>query len=360
MADGLVIKYKAADNGDRPIANCVAEHPWTNEDIDIVEVSNENALAPKEGVACRIRVKVSCLGAVAFPANSVNVQVWVCNYAAGGVGPLSATAPPYPGPTYPDPDPKSGGPTPISSAVSATTSPHKVFVPWTPQAGELANPGSGGTFHMCIAANAWGPSDGASLPKTVYGIEVCSAPPQGLKNHGQKNITILPASGLRDSLIFPFEVAGSEGEEAFTLEAQEVRDERLGLGEIKTLAGFDFVEVAEGLDVTGIEEAYEREGDVVLLLAGERTRLHPARGGAGRFRLESEGEKGERVKVAPYSDRSIQVRLHARVGGNEEPGAVHAFDVVQRFASGKREGEVVGGARALLVFAPNAETYEAS
>jgi hypothetical protein len=359
MADGLIIKYNlATDAGVRPIPNCAAAQPWLNQSITIVDsdpAEPDIEIEPKIGQPCRIRVRVSCVGTEVFPVNSVKVQVWVCDYTAGGVGPLSATAPPYPVPPYPDADPKSGGPTTISTAVSSGQ-PGRVYIPWTPNATEMRNVKADGSFHMCVAANVWGlrpvgdprGNDGASLAKNVYGIDIC-----GDQHHGQKNLSILPVSGPGGLAIFPLRVfAGSHGEK-FTLELRPVRLERFGLAEIKALAALDFVEVVGRLNEAQIERAFQRGRPVKLHLAGYRKQeLHPAEGRPGGAELQAGHEKGRRIEVAPRGKRPVEARLRTVFGRHESPGAVHVFDVVQRFASGRRR--LAGGARALVVLAPEA------
>jgi hypothetical protein len=351
MPDSLFIKYKPTDTGARPIPSCGSgEIPWLSTAIDIVP-------GPAQvGVACQIRVRVDSK-TVSFPGGAVKVQVWVCDYT-GGVGPSTATAPPY------DPvsgDASSGGPTIVAGTVTPGAPPgaQTVAVPWTPKATELRNPRPDGSFHMCVAANVFSDDpvagiDGASLGVGQF-LNLC-----GNQHHAQKNLSILPAAAPGGGGMFPFMLGiGAEEDAIFELEAREVRRERFELAELKDLAALVFVELPEGFDLATLEKLHASGEEVELLLAGERARVHEARGPAGPFELEAPGQKGHRVKVEVPAGRPQTVRLRVRLGKEDEPGAVHAFDIVQRFASGKHEGRLAGGARALLVFAPNAKAYAA-
>jgi hypothetical protein len=361
----LFIKWSTAnpnDIGDRPINPCGGTNPvWDNQSIWLTQPGNPSMTLTKAKVGQQIQVNVRVTNKATGgtftpdPTNAlfVKVQIWICNYAVA-VGPNGGIA-------------SAGGSAgqeglitnSIASGGTAATS-----VLWTPQAGDLnINTTAAGEGHVCVGANVYweGTTPVAEShqfpPPGVLSICGDGPDPKNLGgHHGQKNILIASAmSG--GTMIIPLNIFNLLGErDEFLIEVIEAHTGKIAfrMAEREVLLAEKWVTLAggkpnikpkivHGHPIEPIERAQLRAGGKLVLSKGKRP-IALSRRPIREFQIVAKEQTGKRIKVVVNPRKPERIELSWQQP-EENPGAVHVFDVLQR----ARGGRLLGGARVVAV-----------
>jgi len=271
------------------------------------------------GIPQQIRVDVDTL----VTTTNVGVQVWACAWGTAGQ------------PFLPSTNGAAGLLRDLDDALNPFTAQPgpaaqlTVDFDWTPLKEDLVSIGAAtdADLHVCLLANCYstaGNGDGALIPPPgPPTIDLASN-----RHHAQRNIRVHPvANGFRHIRISLF--SGNpfpEGEDLFVLQVGEAerpqldREDRMRLQQGRWLRD-------------------DRE------LPGRGGKLHGARRPIEEIAMAIAGESGRGcpVEVPLTAGRPEVLELDVEVP-EDEPGALHALDIVHRHAK-----TVVGGARVLLV-----------
>jgi hypothetical protein len=333
----LYIKYDAADLGTDVIPAGAAF--WASPSIWLSDVDGNTLTKATTGKDTVINVQVDSVSPDS--RTGVKVQVWVCDFTLGGVGPQAVVA--------------SGGGaagriTTIATSVSKT-SPGVAHVTWQPTTADLINAPNPNEGHLCIGVNAFientPPPDGARV--TGGFLDVINN-----RHHGWKNITVVKAvNKIRTFITFRMADPGTENGE-FEVAAEDIG--AFGQLEAETLLAQGFVDLVDGvaepvpIPAACLREPRERTrlakgGVLVLNGMPETTPLRPAERRAEFTLVTAEGsDQTLCMKAVPGAEVPVIFALE----GNGAPGEVHVFDVVQRTT----DGLVLGGARLIAVNVP--------
>jgi hypothetical protein len=349
MAGDLFVKYQAGDNGTRPIAPCT--NFWSSPSVWLTDVNGNGLNEAQVGEDNIINVQVDSKSATARTA--VKVQVWVCDFTLGGVGPgavlLSGSA---------------GGPSgrtaTVPTGVSSST-PGIAQVHWTPVDADLINSADKTRGHVCAGASTY--VEGAKPEgaiKTSGLLDVCND-----QHHAWKNLTVVKSQNFRHAEM-SFRMVNPLLELAeFVIETRELeRDEAMGQLELEQLLTADFVQfvpknggkpepVPPGCMTEPRERTLLREGGRLVLTGLEKpVALRPAREPAAEVGVVAEGgEGGKATKLTAAAGDRVPVTLVAELK-DSDPGEVHTFEITQA----DERGRIVGGARVIVVAVPEWHT----
>ena len=280
----------------------------------------------------------------------VKIEVWVCDFTMG-VTPSSSLASANPGGL------------PLEGFAAGPINPGNSFPitcgPWKPTAGDAALNGG----HVCIAANCYlnDGSDGSPLslrpaPFTNTFSFLCDT------HHGQRNIAVVVQSANQGGMGFRMKLANPLPQGDFR-----------GVIEIRrTLSKIAFVKATRAQFRSMPDITYRRAGvhdlaatgaslvmpkDIALaravdhgryLLQVDENKFTPLFFSRFRpdFAFEAEGVGvGQNLQVKLQEGQVNPLDVQLKFDAGEQPGAIHAFDLVQR----DEAGTVVGGARLLVV-----------
>lgn len=337
MADELYIKVDANDDGTRPLpAGTVT---WTSPSIWLTDAQGTGIPSARVNQQCWINVQVDTT-TEEFKENA-KVQVWVCDYTLGGVGPASVLKSGSAG--------TSAGRT---GTVALVTGAKRVArVRWTPVDADLINTADPNSGHVCAGANVYvagNAPEGAVMSAGFVDV---------LKNqhHAQRNLSVVKTAAR---MFFPTFITNPDPEpREFVLETAWLGPE-LGMGPVaqETLLTADFVELAdaEELERPPLElmaEPWERTrlaagGTLVLAGVPDRIELRPAQDPL-EVAIITSRETGPRVRVEVPPGGRVPVTLAATIQGGDV-GDVHAVELTQL----DQDGNPSAGARVLVVNAP--------
>jgi hypothetical protein len=203
-------------------------------------------------------------------------------------------------------------------------------IPWTPTQAELTSTVNG-EGHLCLIANVFADGDGGQLPDGQP-FDVTRD-----QHQGQRNITLLPTSLLAEEQVAEFELmAAPTGEEtALAIEAIDP-ETAIGAGERWLLRSHrDIVADREHGGLRGLAVVHDGKRFPIQFSRAElRARLY-----VGEI-----GEIGPKGPLPAFRD-SLPARITLTISPEEEIGALHAFEIVQR----DRKGNVLGALRMLTV-----------
>jgi hypothetical protein len=285
----------------------------------------------------------------------VKVQVWVCDFTLGGVGPAAVL-------TSGSAGGASGRTGTVPTGVSSNA-PGIAQVHWTPQDADLLNSPEANKGHLCVGANVYvegTPPEGTI--KTSGLLDVCND-----QHHAWRNITVVKTIGLR-VVEFSFRVVNpSEEVEEFALAVAEL-DRELAMGQLEQeqLLTAGFVDLRGGKGPNGdgdgegdggvrpgcLDEPLERKrlregGELVLTGLEEPVPLRPAKEPAREVDVLAEDDRGRELKLPITPGDRVPVTLRAALG-ESEAGEVHTFDITQTAG----DGRIIGGARVIAVAVP--------
>lgn len=335
----LYIKYANGDGGNDVIP--AGTQFWTSPSIWLTDTSGNSIPNAVEGTDNWVHVQVDSTSA--DPRSNVKVQVWVCDYTAGFIGPDSAR-------------PSSGGLNGRTSTIStdvSSTAPGTAHVVWQPDPSDLINGPNPDTGHLCVGANTYVETLPAPEGARLSGgqLDVINN-----RHHGWKNITVIRTGPRRAPFPFRLTNPGAEPDE-FVVTARELdRDLAMGQVEREHLLMADFVDLLEGapepapVPAACLREPRERTrlargGKLVLRGMPDATPLRPAEHRA-KFGLVTAEGRDQTVGVGVKPGEQIPVIFVVESAG--EPGEVHTFDIVQQ----TRDGLVLGGGRLIAVDVP--------
>ncbi|GAA4878692.1 hypothetical protein [Actinomycetospora straminea] len=340
MTNDLFIKVNAADDGARPLPPDTAT--WTSPSIWLTNQRGDGIPSAVVGQVNVVNVQVDSISP--DPKTNVKVQVWVCDYTAGGVGPDSVLI-----------SGSAGGSTgKIGTTMTAVAAgaPGIARVEWTPDTADLINTGDPNSGHVCAGANVFvqGAAPEGSLKSSGF-VDVVNN-----QHHAQRNLTVIRIGGLVN---FTMGVVNPGLELArFHLQAAPV-DPELVMGplERETLLTAHFVDLLGAEEPVRVPlecmtEPLERTrlaggGELILLGMPEPVPLRPATAPLDAQLVTAEGsDQHLTVEVEP-GDR-LPVTLRARLGDGDV-GDVHGVELTQI----DDNGNILGGARVLLVNTPN-------
>jgi hypothetical protein len=355
MAGDLYIKYQNGDDGTRPINPCT--NFWASPSVWLSDSNGNGINEAKVGSDNIINVQVDSKSATA--KSGVKVQVWVCDFTLGGVGPAAALI-----------SGSSGGPAGRTGSVStgvSSNAPGIAQVHWTPiddpahGISDLINSPEPNKGHVCVGANVYveGTAPEGTI-KTSGLLDVCND-----QHHAWKNITVVKTIGLR-LVEFSFRVVNPSQEvEEFALAVAEL-DRELAMGQLEQeqLLTAGFVDLRGGKDPNGdgdgdgdirpecLDEPLERKrlregGELVLTGLEEPIPLRPAKDPARAVDVVAEEDRGRELKLPITPGDRVPVTLRAALG-ESEAGEVHTFDITQTAG----DGRVIGGARVIAVAVP--------
>jgi hypothetical protein len=347
MAD-LYIKYQTGDDGTRPINPCT--NFWASPSVWITDSSGNGLNEARVGQDNIINVQVDSKSATA--KSGVKVQVWVCDFTLGGVGPAAVLV-----------SGSAGGPSGRTGTVPtgvSSNAPGIAQVHWTPAEADLLNSPEPNKGHLCIGANAYFegmPPEGVIRSSGL--LDVCND-----QHHGWKNITVIKTINLVEAT-FSFRVANPAVEvEEFLLTVEEL-DRELAMGQLEQeqLLTVGFVDLRGGKDGDGgegeeippgcLDEPLERKrlrdgGQLVLTGMEEPVPLRPAAYPARKIDIVGEEGGGGELKLQIVPGDRVPVTLQTTFE-KAETGEVHTFDITQR--DGK--GRIIGGGRVIAVVVPD-------
>jgi hypothetical protein len=341
MAGDLYIQYDLSDTGSRPIPP--GARFYLSPSIWLTDQAGTSLTEAKVGEVNLVHVQVNSLNP--DPRLNVVVQVWVCDYTGGYIGPDAARA-------------SSGGVGPgltggVPTIVTAE-SPGVAVVPWTPTEDDLINQPDPTRGHVCIGANVYN-----ELTAPPEGARLCSGrlDVPNDQHHAWKNITVVKTQGT--TVTIPFRVVNPGPEPAeFVLGAFEVeRDAAMGPLEQEHLLMDRCVDLVGGgpppdpVPAACLREPRERTrlaegGQLVLRCLPDPVPLRPARRRAKAV-LVTQESADQRVPLLVRPGQQVPVVLTVQGGG--ELGEVHTVDVVQEDTT---NGLVVGGGRVVVVQTP--------
>ncbi|NRQ31928.1 hypothetical protein HII36_08755 [Nonomuraea sp. NN258] len=341
MANDLFVKYALSDTGKRPVPQGI--HFWVTPSIWLT--GGIDLSTAKVGVRNTINVRVDSMSVE--PKANVTVQVWVCDYTVGGIGPAAVLTSGSAGGNM--------GNAVTLNGVSAGA-PGTAQIAWTPVPADLINSNDPNSGHVCIAANVYVElGDVEGKPESFGFLD-----PAGNQHHAQRNIGLLrvPGGGEEGSLTLRALNPGEE-EQVFTLMVRELPpEEAFGPLEREQLLSSEVVRLMrDGHEIRPdgeppdepIERRMLREGGE-LALSGEFGRepipLRPADGPVRHLDLISPGGSGPQHRIVIGPGERVPVTLLTATDGR--PGEVRAFDVNQL----DRRGGFLGGNRVLTVVVP--------
>jgi hypothetical protein len=345
MAGDLYIKYQTADTGARPIAPCTDF--WNSPSVWLTDDKGAGIPEAKVGKVNVINVQVDSKSTAG--KSNVKVQVWVCDYTLGGVGPAAVLLSGSAG--------SSSGMTKTVQTAVSSSAPGLVQVQWTPVEADLINSPEPDHGHVCVGANTYVEGTGSEgAIKTSGLLDVCND-----QHHAWKNIAVIKTINLVE-VEFGFRVVNPElfTEAAEFLVAVNELEGELAMGplEQEQLLTAAFVDLHGGKEIEEVrpgclDEPLERKrlrdgGRLVLTGMEEPIPLRPAPTPAGRVGVLSEQGGGPELKVAIAAGDRIPVTLRATLREEAKPGEVHTFDVTQTAGNGR----VIGGARVVTVTVP--------
>jgi hypothetical protein len=248
-------------------------------------------------------------GQGATTLEDVSVEAWVCNYTLGEVGPATAITPRFVGTAF----------GPLSPGASVVVDLDK----WTPTHDQATT----NMGHVCLGANCWAgdpgaPTDGRPLPATGGHLNYCCD-----SHTGQLNLQLTPLVHDEQQDPIPFMMFG--GEEGLEAEIHIAPPRRVLLGKFEQQFILQNHVLAEAL------RPLEK-----------RLKPHPSKFKPGRFEIAGPGMKPGhhgKIRLGPKEEARFDVRVQGHP--KDDPGAVHAFDMVATDPN----GETIGGARLLTV-----------
>jgi len=349
MADTLYVKYRTSDTGARPIP--AGEVFWTSPSIFLTDDDGKSLPEAQLGKTNWIHVQVDSMSP--GPRSGVRVQVWVCDYTGGYIGPDAARE-------------SSGGRRGRRGAVATpitSKDPGVAKVPWIPTEKDLINSPDPTKGHLCVGANVVvempPPPEGKYLSGSTTGMggDGGRLDVVGDRHHGWANIIVVkPAPGIRADVPFRVMNPGPEVAE-FTLAAIEREgDEAMGPLAQEHLLMDRCVDLEGGgpppelIPAACLTEPWERRwlaqgGQLVLRGFPDPVPLRPATNRA-RFQIVTEESAGEEVRIRIRPGEEVPVVL--TIDGTGEVGAVHAIDVMQIDPGGL----VLGGGRIIVLQVP--------
>lgn len=358
----LYVKYKDTDDGTQVIPEGVPF--WTSPSVWLTGPGGESkANGPDDTTAYAgenwVHVQVDSTSTTDY--EGIGVQVWVCDYTMGFIGPDSAR------PSVKGATGKLGS---IHTAVHKGT-PGTMHVSWTPDADDLINSPNPGQGHECVAVNVYYENlpapEGARM--STGRLDVINN-----RHHAQCNLTILDKSRPAQMIAMRLTSAGVEAED-FEVRAWEL-DREGGIGALeqeKLLArcSVDLVGgepkpplVPPGCQTEPLERTWLRGGGQLVLTglpepAEIRVAGHDAEftvltdrsceggeeeGAEQQSRGSGGGRGGAGLTVNPGELAPVLLRLDC----DGDAGEVHTIDVVQR----SDDGVVLGGARLVVLHVP--------
>ena len=355
---GIVVAYQPADTGDRPLAAGTAF--WESPNIRMAVTSDVPGLQSpanwdppnpqwdgqvQVGTAYKLLVRIRNSDTQQARA-SLNLQGWVSDYTAGGVGPGSAIRPDPTQPPGPQNLPVSftgfnDGPLQAGNAASPGD-PGRMLVLvsneiWTPTQGELGINGG----HVCTAVNVWADASGGEISTPVDGQSLFNSflDPSCDRRYGQRNLMIVPKPpGVRIRQNIMMMVPATD---RCPLRA-EVATRRVMLAEgrdgvlepVPALAG-----IAREKDITQLRSP---AGDPLRQIQIGGRDSHGDDNGHGHG--DDDDDHRPNLHLEPGQRTDLTVTIGA--DRNERPGDAYAFDVITTDTATKR---LFGAARVYVL-----------
>ncbi|MEV4559232.1 hypothetical protein AB0K51_19895 [Kitasatospora sp. NPDC049285] len=295
----LYVKYKSDDDGKSAIPP--GSTPWASSEIWLTDANGNTQTSPTDPNtpaayigANYIHVTVNSTNPT--PYTGVQVQAWVCDYTAGGVGPASSR---------PSTNGTSGVRTQIDDPLSSTQS-RVAHLTWNALSGDETKNGG----HLCIAVNCYYEGQPAPDGAERLGgfLDVFND-----RHYAQRNIAVLPASQKLKSLVLRLANAGVEAAD-FEARAWELdREGGIGAVEQELLLAHCFVDLVDGKPKPPVVPAPCQTEPL------ERTWLR----GGGRLMLTGMPEPAE-IRVAGHDAQfTVRTNRHCEDGESQGGGPVH-------------------------------------
>ncbi|MGW7528522.1 hypothetical protein [Streptomyces sp. NPDC054783] len=318
MAGNLYIRVAPGDTGSRPFNSCA--NAWASQSIWLDPPRPDNATA-QVNQPSTIKVQVRNMGHTDIPF--VKVHAYVMSPQIGLSSPAQAIVDFVSGPqTVPALD---GAPDGVVFDCG----------PWTPTAAQLATTDQG---HLCLFANAFQdrnladpPYDGKDLTPGTDTFDICNDAHQG-----QRNITLIAVAHemmhIRPIhfLVNPLPA----GVEEAVLDLEPLEETELDTPALRDL-------LTSRRDITGVVD--DKGHHRLLIDAGDgeqvplRLSPHPL-----KYELETDGQsRGPRLRLNRHKDHQPRrAKLILQTDAKDPIGTLHAFDIVQRTAGGRRLGGI--------------------
>jgi hypothetical protein len=317
MSGNLFLQYDAADTGARPLpANTTF---WVSPAVVLATTDGNYTV----GQPATIDVQVSLMSPAAYEI--IDVEVWVCDPTT--VAGPSTALPPFQGATAQQLT-LTGAYAPPNPNQVISTLPVIQVTGFAPYPGISSLPGG----HCCLIANCYGtPSEGAMDGADLNEVAAANLPNlvQTDPHVAQHNIfadATLPGSQIK-VINFPFRAATplSVGTEQVRLEITETPPAQLRpilrpiLSPILSPGLSPALRQLQGAKFTGLPvEISERPVKSIGLIG-----------------LPNEGRA---IELELEAQRSQVLTATVELDPAEQPGATHAFDIVQRDATGRVQG----------------------
>jgi len=351
----LLIGYTAGDTATTPVSRPLPDGTpyWENPNIRLLNGIDDGTarVDPNPANTPSQFIEVTVANMSSAPVQDVKIEVWVCDFTMG-VTPSSSLASSNPGGL------------PMEGFTAGPINPGKTFPitcgPWKPTASDAALNGG----HVCIAANCYlnDGTDGSPLslrpaPFTNTFSFLCDT------HHGQRNIAVVLQSG--GMMIWPMKLGNPflRGEFNGTIEIRRLLSKtalvkatraqlrsnpdivylKRGFEELEEIGGH--LVMPQGLPAA---KAMDHGRYLLRLSDNEYTPLFFSRYRPD-FALDAEGAgSGQSVRVHLREGQVNPMAVQVKFDAGEDPGGVHAFDMVQRDDS----GVIVGGARLMVIIKP--------
>ena len=296
MADELYIKYATNDTGSRPIPAgqpiYLSPSIWLTGGLDTTTA--------KVGVVNTVNVQVDSTQVDPGKGRAnVKVQVWVCDFTLGGVGPAASLL-----------SGSSNGTAGITDTVDTVvyaSAPGVAKVPWTPVPADLINTNDPKTGHVCIGANVY--VEDAAPEGTIKNFGLLDVPNN--PHHAWKNIAVV-AAPQGGNANMQFRVVNERAEpQEYEIGVQEIAPERsFAPSEWEAMAGKYYIDTRVGPDIT-------INGGTQRSTLPPEVEIGLGRVGVGRFGLLGHrGGFGEKVlKTMLAQDAEPFERQLRRAGG---------------------------------------------
>ena len=348
---GIVVAYQPTDTGDRPLAAGTAF--WESPNIRLALASEVSGLRdpaswdppnpPWDGqvqVDSQYQMLVRIRNSDTEQQRaSLNLQGWVSDYTAGGVGPGSVIRPDKTQPPGPQNPPAaftgfSDGPLPAGNPANPGD-PSRMFVLvsnelWKPTTSELAINGG----HVCAAVNVWADATANAITTPVDGQSLFNSflDPSCDRRYGQRNLMIVPKPpGVRiqeNIMLMVPETDRCPLRAAVATRRVMLAEARDGLLEpVPALAGIG------------------REKDITQFRSPIGNPLQQIQIGGGDSNGHDDDDDHPRIHQLEPGERTD---LKVTIGANrdEKPGDAYAFDVITTDTATKR---LFGAARIYVV-----------